>query len=127
MYEELIEKTEKAIESSMNWAKNGWDVSFGPRHTKVNSLEEAEGLDKTFVYKDEAVNYWKQARLTGYDAGISGQKALEALKNKDLKSAEDHLYFCQYIEKPFADSSKTWADLYKDVKEKITSDINSLG
>ena len=127
MYEELIEKTEKAIELSMNWAKNGWDVSFGPRQTKVNSLEEAEGLDKTFVYRDEAVNYWKQARLTGYDAGVSGQKALEALKNEDLKSAEDHLYFCQYIEKPFADSSKTWADLYKDVKEKITSDINSLG
>ena len=110
----------------MNWAKNGWDVSFGPRQTKVTSREEAEGLDKTFVYKDEAVNYWKQARLTGYDAGISGQKALEALKNEDLKSAEDHLYFCQYIEKPFADSSKTWADLYKDVKEKITSDINSI-
>ena len=123
MYKELIEKTEKAIELSMNWAKNGWDVSFGPRQTKVNSLEEAEGLDKTFVYRDEAVNYWKQARLTGYDAGISGQKALEALKNEDLKSAEDHLYFCQYIEKPFADSSKTWAGLYKDVKEKIASDI----
>ena len=123
MYKELIEKTEKAIELSMNWAKNGWDVSFGPRQTKVTSLEEAEGLDKTFVYKDEAVNYWKQARLTGYDAGISGQKALEALKNEDLKSAEDHLYFCQYIEKPFADSSKTWAGLYKDVKEKIASDI----
>ena len=123
MYKELIEKTEKAIELSMNWAKNGWDVSFGPRQTKVTSLEEAEGLDKTFVYKDEAVNCWKQARLTGYDAGISGQKALEALKNEDLKSAEDHLYFCQYIEKPFADSSKTWAGLYKDVKEKIASDI----
>ena len=123
MYKELIEKTEKAIELSMNWAKNGWDVSFGPRQTKVNSLEEAEGLDKTFVYRDEAVNYWKQARLTGYDAGVSGQKALEALKNEDLKSAEDHLYFCQYIEKPFADSSKTWAGLYKDVKEKIASDI----
>ena len=123
MYEELIKKTEKAIELSMNWAKNGWDVSFGPRQTKVTSLEEAEGLDKTFVYKDEAVNYWKQARLTGYDAGVSGQKALEALKNEDLKSAEDHLYFCQYIEKPFADSSKTWAGLYKDVKEKIASDI----
>ena len=123
MYEELIKKTEKAIEISMNWAKNGWDVSFGPRQTKVTSLEEAEELDKTFVYKDEAVNYWKQARLTGYDAGISGQKALEALKNEDLKSAEDHLYFCQFIEKPFADSSKTWAGLYKDVKEKIASDI----
>ena len=121
MYEELIEKTEKAIELSMNWAKNGWDVSFGPRQTKVTSLEEAEGLEKTFVYRDEAVNYWKQAKLTGYDAGISGKKALEALKKEDLKSAEDHLYFCQYIEKPFADSSKTWGDLYRIVKEKMAS------
>ena len=79
MYEELIEQTEKAIDLSMNWAKRGWKVTFGPRQTNVSSLEEAEELDKTFVYRDEAVNYWKQARLTGYDAGISGQKALEAL------------------------------------------------
>jgi len=123
MYEDLIKETEKAIELSMNWAKNGWDVTFGPRHTNVSSLEEAEGLDKTFVYRDEAVNYWKQARLTGYDAGVSGKKALEALKKEDLKSAEDHLYFCQYIEKPFADSSKTWGDLYRVVKEKIASNL----
>ena len=123
MYEDLIKETEKAIESSMNWAKNGWDVTFGPRHTNVSSLEEAEGLDKTFVYRDEAVNYWKQARLTGNDAGVSGKKALEALKKEDLKSAEDHLYFCQYIEKPFADSSKTWGDLYRVVKEKIASNL----
>jgi len=123
MYEDLIKETEKAIELSMNWAKNGWDVTFGPRHTNVSSLEKAEGLDKTFVYRDEAVNYWKQARLTGYDAGVSGKKALEALKKEDLKSAEDHLYFCQYIEKPFADSSKTWGDLYRVVKEKIASNL----
>ena len=123
MYEELIEQTEKAIDLSMNWAKRGWKVTFGPRQTNVSSLEEAEELDKTFVYRDEAVNYWKQARLTGYDAGISGQKALEALKNEDLKNAEDHLYFCQYIEKPFAESSKTWGALHSAVKEKISEDV----
>ena len=44
-------------------------------------------------------------------------------KNEDLKSAEDHLYFCQYIEKPFADFSKTWGSLYRDVKEKIASNL----
>ena len=123
MYEELIEKTVRAIELSKNWSKTGWDITFGPRQTNIASLEEAEGLDKTFVYRDEAINYWKQARLTGYDAGVSGEKALEALKNEDLKSAEDHLYFCQYIEKPFADFSKTWGNLYKDVKEKIVSGL----
>ena len=120
MFEDLIKKTEKAIENSMNWSKTGWDITFGPRQTNVPSLEEAESLDKTFVYRDEAVNYWKQARLTGYDAGMSGKKALEALKNEDLKNAEDHLYFCQYIEKPFADFSNTWGGLYRAVKEKIS-------
>ena len=116
MYEELIKKTEAAIDDSMNWAERGWTVSFGPRQTEINSLQEAEELPETFVYRSEAINYWKQVRLTGYDAGISGKKALESLKKGDLKDAEDHLYFAQYVEKPFAESSKTWLNVYAAAK-----------
>ena len=94
MYEDLIKKTEAAIDDSMHWAETGWTVTFGPRQTEINSLQAAEELPETFVYRSEAINYWKQARLTGYDAGVSGLKALESLKKGDLKDEEDHLRFC---------------------------------
>jgi len=118
----LIKKTEAAIDDSMHWAERGWTVTFGPRQTEINSLQAAEELPETFVYRSEAINYWKQARLTGYDAGISGQKALESLKNGDLKDAEDHLYFSQYVEKPFAESSKTWVNVHQAAKAIIAEE-----
>ena len=122
MYKELINKTEAAIDDSMNWAERGWTVTFCPRQTEINSLQAAEELPDTFVYRSEAINYWKQVRLTGYDAGISGQKALESLKNGDLKDAEDHLYFSQYVEKPFAVSSKTWVNVHQAAKAIIAEE-----
>ena len=122
MYEDLIKKTETAIENSLNWAERGWTATFGPRQTEINSLKAAEELPKTFVYRMEAINYWKQAQLTGHDAGVSGQKALESLKRGDLRDAEDHLYFSQYVEKPFAESSKTWLEVYEAAKAKIAED-----
>ena len=122
MYEDLIKKTEAAIDDSMHWAETGWTVTFGPRQTKINSLQAAEELPETFVYRSEAINYWKQARLTGYDAGVSGQKALESLKKGNLKDAEDHLYFSQYVEKPFAESSKTWVNVHAAAKAIIAEE-----
>ncbi|MBC8259464.1 MAG: hypothetical protein H8E38_10635 [SAR324 cluster bacterium] len=122
MYEDLIKKTEAAIEQSMNWAVRGWLVTFGPRQTEINSLQAAEEMPKTFVYRAEAINYWKQAELTGHDAGVSGQKALESLKKGDLMDAEDHLYFSQYVEKPFAELSKTWVSVHAAAKAVIAED-----
>ena len=58
MYEDLIKKTETAIENSLNWAERGWTATFGPRQTEINSLKAAEELPKTFVYRMEAINYW---------------------------------------------------------------------
>lgn len=119
MYENLIKKTEAAIDNSLHWAERGWSVTFGPRQTEINSLQAAEELPETFVYRMEAVNYWKQARLTGHDAGVSGQKALASLKKGDLKDAEDHLYFSQYVEKPFAEFSKTWVMVHAAAKAEM--------
>lgn len=82
MYEDLIKKTEAAIDNSLHWAERGWSVTFGPRQTEINSLQAAEELPDTFVYRMEAINYWKQARLTGHDAGVSGKKALASLKKR---------------------------------------------
>jgi hypothetical protein len=122
MYEDLIKKTEAAINNSLHWAERGWSVTFGPRQTEINSLQAAEELPDTFVYRMEAINYWKQARLTGHDAGVSGKKALASLKKGDLKDAEDHLYFSQYVEKPFEEFSKTWVSVYEAVKAEMAEE-----
>ena len=122
MYDDLIKKTETAIDNSLHWAERGWSVTFGPRQTEINSLQAAEELPETYVYRMEAINYWKQVRLTGHDAGVSGQKALESLKKGDLRDAEDHLYFSQYVEKPFAEFSKTWVKVYEAAKAQMLDD-----
>ena len=122
MYEELIKKTEAAIDNSLHWAERGWSVTFGPRQTEINSLQAAEELPETFVYRMEAINYRKQARLTGHDAGVSGKKALASLKKGDLKDAEDHLYFSQYVEKPFEEYSKTWFSVYEAAKAEMAEE-----
>jgi hypothetical protein len=122
MYEDLIKKTEAAIDNSLHWAERGWSVTFGPRQTEINSLQAAEELPDTFVYRMEAINYWKQARLTGHDAGVSGKKALASLKKGDLKDAEDHLYFSQYVEKPFEEFFKNVGFSYEAVKAEMAEE-----
>ena len=62
------------------------------------------------------MNYWNQVQLTGKDAADAGQKALDALKNGNTAQAIDALYLSQYIEKPFAESSKLWSVLYETAK-----------
>ena len=115
MVDDVITTLQNAIEISRNWAKTGWSVTFGPRNTEVLTLEQAQALPKNFVFREEAVNYWRQAQLTGNDAADSGEKALKALKNGNLSVAADALYFSQYIEQPFARYSSLWHDLYETV------------
>ena len=119
MLQDLIQKVQKAIEGSSNWAETGWKVTFGPRGTEVSSLQQALELPNTFVYREEAVNYWKQVELTGEDAAASGKKALDALEKNNLNAAEDALYFCQYLEKPFAKDALTWQPLHEAVKKEL--------
>jgi hypothetical protein len=118
MSEDVIYQVQEAIACSRKWAETGWPVTFGPRNVDVSSLQQAQSLPKNFVFRLEAVNYWNQAKLTGNDAADSGQKALDALKNSNLSTAENALYFCQFIEKPFAEHSKTWLPLYEAFKKK---------
>lgn len=113
MHEETIQQIEAAVAASRSWAETGWPASFGNRQVAVNSLKEAEALSRKEACRLEAVNYWKQVKLTGEDTAAAGGKALEALRRGDECAAADALYFCQYVEKPIADSSKTWAPLYE--------------
>jgi hypothetical protein len=122
MVDDIIITLQNAIEISRNWAHTGWSVTFGPRNTEVLSLEQAKALPKNFVFREEALNYWRQAQLTGNDAADSGVKALNALKTGNLSVAADALYFSQYIEQPFAGYSRLWRDLYETVKALVIKD-----
>lgn len=119
MSEDVIRLVQDAIACSRKWADTGWSVTFGGRNVEVSSLKQAQALPKHVVFRSEALNYWNQAKLTGNDAADSGQKALDALKNGNLAAADNALYFCQYIEKPFTESSKTWQPLYAAIKGEL--------
>ncbi len=116
MSEDFINQVEEAIASSRKWAETGWPVTFGPRNVEVSSLKQAQSLPKNFIFRQEAANYWNQAKLTGNDAADSGQKALDALKKGNLSAVDNALYFCQFIEKPFTEDAKTWLPLYEAFK-----------
>ncbi|NTV05425.1 MAG: hypothetical protein HGA59_02820 [Chlorobiaceae bacterium] len=120
MSEDVTYQVQEAIAVSKKWSETGWPVTFGPRNVEVSSLKQAQSLPKNFIFRQEAVNYWNQVKLTGNEAADSGQKALDALKDGNFSAAENALYFCQYIEKPFTDSSKTWLPLYEALKEKLS-------
>ena len=117
MYDDLIHQVQEAIAYSGSWAEKGWPVTFGPNNIEVSSLKQAQALPRNFVYRDEAVNYWQQVLLTGNDTAGAGRKALAALQEGNLQAAADALYLSQYIEKPFAASSATWAPLYEALKQ----------
>ncbi|NTW49072.1 MAG: hypothetical protein HGB19_04935 [Chlorobiales bacterium] len=119
MFEDIIRQIQDAIASSRKWAETGWSVAFGPRNIEISSLKQALALPKNSVFREEAINYWKQAELAGVDTSASGQKALDALKAGNPKAALDALYFSQFMEKPFAEFSKTWLPLYNAFKERL--------
>jgi hypothetical protein len=118
MMDELIRKVEAAIAASMRWPETGWPATFGARNVEVPNLKAAETLPGSAVYRDEAVNYWKQARLAGVDTAEAGRTALDALRRGDLAAADDALYFCQYLEKPFEGHADTWGALYEDFRSE---------
>lgn len=116
----MIRQIEDAIGSSESWHEKGWPATFGPRGAKVSSLEEAEALPRNAVYREEAVNYWRQARLIGADTARSGRQALEALKAGRLDAACDALYLCQYLEKPFeGHRAMTWEPVFEAFRANL--------
>ena len=116
MFDEMIRKVEAAVEASSHWYETGWSATFGPRNVEVTNLKAAESLPKTAVFREEAMNYWRQVRLAGVDTSASGKKALEALKRGDLAVADDALYLCRYLEMPFEGHAKVWAPLYEEFR-----------
>ncbi len=113
MYEALIHQIEEALARTAAWAETGWPVTFGFRNVAVTSLKEALALPKNAVFRQEAINYWRQVELTAEDTSAYGRKAIDALRQCNIESAVNDLYFAQYMEKPFAEYARTWLPLYE--------------
>ena len=119
MFEDMIPRMEEAVQNSRKWAENGWQMGFGPKSAPVNNLKEAEALPRSFIYREESVNYWRQIRLMGNDAADAGASAIEALKNGDIDAAEKALYLASYIERPYESYTCEWKTLHDTVKERM--------
>lgn len=121
MMEDMIRQVEAAIGTCTRWHETGWPATFGVRNVGVPNLNAAEALPKTAVYRDEALNYWRQVRLAGEDSAAWGKKALEALQRGDAEAAGDALYFCQFIEKPFEGHAGTWIPLHAAFRSVVAA------
>ncbi len=125
MIDDMIRLIEAATGASERWHELGWPATFGPRGVEVSSLAEAEALQRNVVYREEAVNYWRQARLIGADTARSGRQAIEALKAGRLDTACDALYLCQYLEKPFeGHRAMTWEPVFEAFRTSLLSRIS---
>ena len=115
MSSEFSKKVNEAINKSLQWSENGWKITFGRNEVPVNSLKDAESLPNQFVYKLEAVYYWKRVKEAGQEAAQYGEKARNALENGDKDKAVDALYAARFIETPYKKYSNTWEPVYKAI------------
>lgn len=107
---------EKALQVSKTWAETGWPMTFGKQLRPVNTIKEADALEESFVYRLEAISYWRRAKEAGAEAASWGERALASLKKGDLKDADDSLYFAVYLERPIRGDAPVWGPVYKKFK-----------
>ncbi|MEC9487198.1 MAG: hypothetical protein UMU76_06840 [Prosthecochloris sp.] len=124
MIDDLISRVEQAVDAAERWPDTGWPVRFGQRMEEVANLEAAEQLPRTAVYREEALNYWRQARLLGQDTAAAGRRALQALREGRLHDAANALYLCQYLEQPLSAQAGTWVPVYKEFRQFCSSSNN---
>ncbi len=115
MSQDIKTKVKEAIDRSMKWAETGWETSFGPRKTPVNTLKDAQELPDTFTFKLEAVGHWERIKEAGEECAECGKKALKALEKGDMKGTIDSVYCAQYLEKFYEKQSKTWKPVYEEM------------
>lgn len=115
---ELGAKLGVAIETAENWAVDGWRMTFGNRDVEISSLKKAEESPMTFVYREEAVSYWRQIDEMGQETAAQGKKAMAALDNDDLKAAADAVYFARFIEKRINKETPTWGPITDELMRR---------
>jgi len=112
---------EKALEATKSWAETGWPMTFGKPQRSVNTLKDANGLEESFVYRQEAQSYWRRVKEAGGEAVSWGERALSALKKGDIKDADDSLYFAVYLERPIRGDAPVWGPVYKKFRQHVAS------
>ncbi len=114
---DIVRMIEEASAETREWTKKGWKVTFGHRQIEANSLEAAEKLPQTEVYRLEAIAYWNRVKNAAEDALIWGGRALEDAKKGDLKGAEDAVYYAQFCEFPIREISPTWGPVFEAIRK----------
>ena len=117
MSQDLIKAIEDAIKETEAWTTTGWKQLFGLRNVEVNSLSAAEALDKTFVYRIEAIAYWINVKHASEEAVEWGKKALEAAKAGRMQEVDDTVYYALTLEKPLRIKAVTWNKVYSMIKQ----------
>lgn len=118
MSQDLIKAIDEALKETENWSVKGWKQTFGHRNVPVNNLAEAEALDKTFVNKLEAVNFWRRVKDASKECIVEGNKAKAFLQAGDMRNADDIVYYCVQIEKYMrGEKAHTWGKVYDLIKQ----------
>jgi hypothetical protein len=117
MSQDLIKAIENAIKETEEWHLKGWKQVFGFRNTEVNSLAAAEALDKTFVFRLEAIAFWQYVKNASEDASEWGKKALAAAKAGKMQDVDDAIYFALNLEKYKRSKPETWSKVYSMLKQ----------
>ena len=112
MSDAIKKQLNDAIQKAKNWAKVGWQVTFGPHGYEVNSITQANALPREFPYRQEAVGYWKNVEGLSIEVTKYLEGALKAVEQGNRKEAEDKLYFAQYYERPIERNSMTSKPMY---------------
>lgn len=111
--QELKSSIREAIEKSKAWHTAGWKTTFGPRHTEVNNLEEANNLPRTFNNRLEAISYWNNVKNASAEVVEWGERALASLEKNDLRDVEDAVYAAVVVERPVLHGAPTWTGVFQ--------------
>jgi hypothetical protein len=110
---------EQALHTTRSWAETGWPMTFGKQLRPVHSLAAASALEESFVYRLEAVSYWRRAQEAGGEVATWGERALAAVLKGDLQDADDSLYFAMYLERPLRGEAPVWGPVYRKFKQQV--------
>lgn len=119
MHEEIAKEIRRAVDNSRNWGETGWPMTFGRQQKPVNSLKEANALEKTFVYRLEAISYWNRVKDAGVEAATWGERALSSLQKGDLKDTDDSIYFAVFLERPVRGEAPVWGPVYEKFRTQV--------
>lgn len=109
---DMIQMVEGALAKTKNWSTEGWVTNWGTRKTEINNLAEAEATPKEYVYRLEAIAYWKRVKNTSIEAAEWGERCLKALKSGNMVDAVDSAYYAMVVEKPMREKAPTWEPVY---------------